>query len=47
MSEYVLENDILTIFDATRDVITFNSAGPPVEYVKNVVTITTADGLPN
>ena len=37
----------LPIFDATRAIITLNSAGQPVNHSVNVVTITTADEFPN
>ena len=37
----------LPIFDATVVVITINSAVQPVDHIKNVATITAADGFPN
>ena len=37
----------LPIFDAARSVITLNSVGQPVDHIRNMVTITTADGFPN
>ena len=47
MKAYVLLNDVLPIFDATRAVIKINAAGPPVNHSGNVVTITTDYVLPN
>ena len=35
------------VYEATRAVIVLNGAGRPVGHAKNVVTITTTDGLPN
>ena len=46
MKAYVLLNDVLPIFDATRAVIKINAAGPPVNHSGNVVTITTDYGFP-
>ena len=37
----------LPFFEATRYVIAINSTGQPVDHIRNVVTITTADVLPN
>ena len=45
MVAYVFANYGLPIFDATGAIITLNSAGQPVDHIKNVVTITTAYGL--
>ena len=47
MASYVFANDGLPVFDATRAVITLNSAGQSVELMENVVTITTANGFPS
>ena len=47
MSEYVFKNELIKIFDAAGGVITFYSAGRQVDYIINVVTITTADIFPN
>ena len=42
----MVANDGLPIFYATGAVSTLNSAGQPFDHIRNVVTITTADGLP-
>ena len=47
MLEYVFKKYGLPIFDATGAVTTLNSTGQPVDPIGNVVTITTAYGLPN
>ena len=47
MDSYVFVNDGLPIFDVTEVVITLNYVGQPVDHIKNVVTITTANGFPN
>ena len=47
MAAYVFTNYRITIFDATGAVITLYSAGKPVDHIRNVVIITTDDGLPH
>ena len=47
MEDFVLANDGLPIFDATRAIITHNAVGWPVNHSRNVVTIKTADGFLN
>ena len=47
MEAYVFANYGLTIFDTSRDTITLNSAGQPIDQIKNLLTITTANGLPH
>ena len=47
MEAYVFSKNVLPIFDSTWTVITLNSAVQPVDHIKNVVTITTANGFPN
>ena len=47
MEAYVFANYGLTIFDTSRDTITLNSAGQPIYQIKNLLTITTANGFPN
>ena len=47
MAAYVFAKDGIPIFNATGDVITLNSAGQPVDHIRNVVTTTTSGGFPN
>ena len=47
MAAYMFANDGLPIFDVTVDVIRLNSAGQPVDHIKNVITITATNGFPN
>ena len=47
MAAYVFTKYEIPIFDATGAVIILNSVCQPVDLIKNVVTITTANGLPN
>ena len=47
MTAYVFANNGQPIFDTTGAVIILNSAGQPVDHVKNMVTITNADGVSN
>ena len=47
MVAYVFTNNVITIFELARAVITLNYVGHPVDHVGNMVTITTSDGLPN
>ena len=47
MAAYDFSNYGLLVFDNNRDVIVLNVAGKPVNQSRNVVTITTSDGLPN
>ena len=47
MEAYVFANYGLTIFDTSRDTITLNSAGQPIDQIKNLLTITTANGFPS
>ena len=47
MAAYILENDVLPIFDVTRAIIKINATGWPVHHSINVVTITTDYGFTN
>ena len=47
MVAYVFTKDGIPIFDATGAVITLNSAGQPVDHIRNMVTITTVYGFKN
>ena len=47
MVAYMFENDVVSIFDATRDIIALNSVGQPVDHIGTLVTITTANVFPN
>ena len=47
MVKYVFASYGIQIFDTTRAFITLNYAGQPFDYDGNVVTIITANGLPN
>ena len=46
MTTHDFEKNGLPIFDLTGAVIILNSVVQPVDHIRNVVTITTVDGLP-